>query len=75
MANHYKDRNLVKQPKSIRFDAYQEQMIEAVANWEGTDFTSTVRELCEEAIEARIQAILANKRRTYEGNHTDKDVI
>lgn len=27
MTNHYQDRKLVKQPKPIRFDEYQEQMI------------------------------------------------
>ena len=61
MTHHYQDRKLVKQPKPIRFDEYQEQMISAIANWEGNDFSKTVRMLVEEGIRSRMDLILAHK--------------
>ena len=61
MTHHYQDRKLVKQPKPIRFDEYQEQMISAIANWEGNDFSKTVRMLVEEGIRSRMDLILSHK--------------
>ena len=61
MTHHYQDRKLVKRPKPIRFDEYQEQMISAIANWEGNDFSKTVRMLVEEGIRSRMDLILAHK--------------
>lgn len=61
MANHYRDRNLVKNPKPVRFDTYQQKFIEAAADWQGTNFSDMVRQLCEEAIDARLSAMLANE--------------
>ena len=75
MSNHHQDRKLVKEPKSIRFDSYQEQFIAAAANWQGSRFSEMVRELCEEAIDARLNAMRSSKQSRHEAHDTDMDVI